>query len=242
MSDFATALRRIQEHGDSMLTDAAEMLRALVGDTCKVISAAEGSILVPSQDQTELQFLVSVNPALDSSDITVPVDGSISGYVFSSRQAIAKVRPESPGVSKVDELAQLSTEYLLAVPIIDDDGVYGVATFVNRSGEFLETPFSANDLKTAQAFGEIYATGMKLYRKVEFGSRIARIEIAEHAGELDVEGIEKITEIEDEVRRYRLPSVIAKKAMDLPHRECELLARMADVLTEYSEESDEYDL
>ncbi|MEM7603094.1 MAG: GAF domain-containing protein, partial [Verrucomicrobiota bacterium] len=180
MSDFSTALRRIREHGEKIQKDAAEMLRQLVVDTCQAISASEGSILIASDDQTELRFLVSMNPTLEESDITVSVASSVSGYVFSSRQAMAKVHPESPGVSQVDRVAQIETRFLLAVPIIDDDRVYGVATFVNRTGEQSETPFSIGDLKMAQGFGEIYATAMKLYRKIEFSTSVSELEIAEH--------------------------------------------------------------
>tara|TARA_R110002096_G_scaffold304275_4_gene499233 strand:+ start:539 stop:1273 length:735 start_codon:yes stop_codon:yes gene_type:complete len=244
MSDFATALRRIREHGDGLLGDAAKMLRQLVSDTCQSISAEEGSILIPTDDQTELQFLVSINPDLDPSDITVPVDGSVSGYVYSSRQAIAKVRPETEGASKVDDAAHTETNFLLVVPIVDDDQVYGVATFVNRTGELKDTPFSAEDLMTAQAFGEIYATAMKLFRKIEISTAIAKIEIGEHAEEFDVPGLACESDEGDAVRRFQLPAIISEKAMSLPERECEMLAAMADLLTEYAvaEDGGEYDL
>jgi len=239
MSDFATALGRIREHGDGFLADAAEMLRQLVRDTCEVISAAEGSILVPSEDQTELRFLVSINPTLDPSEISVPVDGSVSGYVFSSRQAMAKVRPENVAVSKVDGISRTETKYLLAVPIVDDDGVYGVATFVNRTGEAADTPFSADDLKTAEVFGEIYATGVKLYRRIDLGTGVARMEIAEHAREFDLEAFGEDGFDEEQALRYRLPSRIAEKSAALPTREREFLLAMVDLLEEYAEREDE---
>lgn len=238
MSDFASALKRIRKHGDGILLDAAEMLRQLVADTCEAISAAEGSILIPSEDQTELRFLVSMNPALEQSDITVSVASSVSGYVFSSRQAMAKVHPESPGVSKVDELAQIETRFLLAVPIIDDDRVYGVATFVNRSGECSDTPFSIQDLKSAQGFGEIYATAMKLYRKIEFSTSVAELEIAEHVSEFGLEEMGDLARAGAVAHKFRLPALIAEKSLSLPEKEREMLSRMADLLGEFAEEDD----
>ncbi|MAS92464.1 MAG: hypothetical protein CMO55_04640 [Verrucomicrobiales bacterium] len=245
MSDLATALRRIRSHGEGILADAAEMLRQLVRDTCDEISAAEGSILVASDDMTVLRFLVSINPALDPSDITVPVDGSVSGYVFSSRQAMAKIHPDSPGQSKVDKAANIETKYLLAVPIVDDDRVYGVATFVNRKGENEDTPFSVKDLKTAQAFGEIYATAMKLYRKIEFSTGMAYLEICDHACEFGLDGFDDISETTNRIQKYKLPALLAEKSMTLPEKEREMLLRFADILDEYAiEEADEesYDL
>lgn len=245
MSDFETALRRIREHGEEILGDAAEMLRQLVRDTCEAIRASEGSILIPSQDQTVLRFLVSMNPALDPSDITVPVDESVSGYVFSSRQAMAKVKPESQGASLVDDHAHIETKYLLAVPIVDDDRVYGVATFVNRSGDAADTPFSIDDLRVAEGFGEIYATAMKLYRKIEFSTSVARLEIANHIEEFDLTPVEDDEEAGRVALRFRIPALIAEKSMTLPSREREMLLRMADLLGEYAVEENEdvyYDL
>ncbi|MDF1823780.1 MAG: GAF domain-containing protein [Verrucomicrobiales bacterium] len=239
MSDFATALQRIRKHGDGILLDAAEMLRQLVKDTCEAISASEGSILIPSDDQTELRFLVSMNPTLEESGITVSVAGSVSGYVFSSRQAMAKVNPDSPGVSRVDQLAQIETNYLLAVPIVDDDRVYGVATFVNRSGDFAGTPFSIQDLKAAQGFGEIYATAMKLYRKIEFSTSVAELEIAEHVREFDLDETGDLGAAGAVASKYRIPALIAEKSLTLPDREREMLLRMADLLEEYAEDGEE---
>lgn len=122
------------------------MLRELVADACGSLAAAEGSILVPVEGTDELRFFLSLNPVLESGGVTVPVEGSISGYVFTTRQAVAKIRPESAGVAKVDGLANTRTSFLLAVPIMDDERVHGVATFVNRTEEKAGTPFSVEDL------------------------------------------------------------------------------------------------
>lgn len=234
MSDFAIALKRIHDHSETILADAGEMLRRLVEDACVAISASEGSILVPTEGGNELRFFVSINPVLEASGMTVPVDGSISGYVFSSRQAIAKVKPESPGVSKADEVARIKTTFLLAVPIVDDDRVYGVATFVNRRGEKIDEPFSVGDLKSAQAFGEIYATAMKWYRRIEFSTRIAKIEISGHAGEFGVAGIPGPGEDEHAAFRDGFPALLAEKTVSLPGREQELLFKIGELIGEYA--------
>ncbi len=234
MSEFATALQRIHDHGGTILADAVEMLRRLVEDTCEVLDAAEGSILVPGEGGSELRFLVSLNPVLENAATTVPIDQSISGYVFTTRQAMAKVNPETEGASKVDQIARVQTRFLLAVPIVDDDRVYGVATFVNRRGDKAEVPFSIEDLRRAQAYGEIYATAMKLHRQIEFCTSMAQIEIAEHASEFGVEEFPPPSPRALAALRYRVPALLAAKAADLPERERELLYRIGVLVGEYA--------
>jgi transcriptional regulator with GAF, ATPase, and Fis domain len=234
MPDLATALRRIHGHSGSLLAEATAMLRELVADACRSLAAAEGSILVPVEGTNELRFFISLNPVLESEEVSVPIDGSISGYVFTTRQAMAKIKPESAGVAKVDEVAKSQTSFLLAVPIVDDERVYGVATFVNRTSGKEETPFSIEDLRVAQQYGEIYGTAMKLHRRIEFCTSSARIEIASHAGEFVVEGVPQPTETELAAQRYRLPALLAEKAADLPGRERELLFRIGELIGEYA--------
>jgi GAF domain-containing protein len=234
MPDLATALRRIHGHSGTLLAEATAMLRELVADACRSLEAAEGSILVPVEGANELRFFISLNPVLESAEVSVPIDGSISGYVFTTRQAMAKIKPESAGVAKVDEVAKSQTTFLLAVPIVDDDRVYGVATFVNRTSGKQETPFSVEDLRVAQQFGEIYATAMKLHRQIKFCASSARIEVASHAGEFGVEGVPQPGGTELTALRHRLPARLAEKAADLPERERELLYRIGELIGEYA--------
>ncbi|MCB1203572.1 MAG: GAF domain-containing protein [Verrucomicrobiae bacterium] len=234
MPDLATALRRIHGHSGTLLDGATSMLRELVADACEALAAAEGSILVPVEGTNELRFFISLNPVLENEGVSVPIDGSISGYVFTTRQAMAKIKPESAGVAKVDEVARSQTTFLLAVPIVDDDRVYGVATFVNRTGEKEGTPFSLDDLRSAQRFGEIYATAMKLHRQIEFCTSSARIEVASHAREFEVAGVPEPAPEELAALRYRLPALLAEKAVDLPERERELLFRIGELIGEYA--------
>ena len=234
MPDLETALKRICEHGDSMIAGGADMLRQLVRDTCDAIGAAEGSILVPSEDQSHLKFLVSINPALDASDATVPIGESVSGYVFSSRQAMAKVNPESVGRARVDKIANNQTEFLLAVPVMDDEGVYGVATFVNRKPGAEKVPFSAGELRLGQRFGEIYATAIKLYRKIEFSAAVAGIEISEHGCEFGLENVTGNSLANKLAEKYRVPALITERSLALPEREREMLLKVSDLLGEYA--------
>lgn len=234
MPDLATALRRIHGHSGTLLAEATAMLRELVADACRSLGAAEGSILVPVEGTNDLRFFISLNPVLGNGEVTVPIDGSISGYVFTTRQAVAKIKPESAGVAKVDEVAKSKTSFLLAVPVMDDERVYGVATFVNRSAEWAGMPFSVEDLRLAQQFGEIYATAMKLHRQIGFCTSSARIEVAAHAEEFALADVPRATTAELAALRYQLPARLAERAVDLPERERELLYRIGELIGEYT--------
>ncbi len=109
---------------------------------------------------------------------------------------------------------------------------------MNRRGEFTDTPFSIHDLKAAQGFGEIYATAMKLYRKIEFSTSVAELEIAEHIREFELEEMGDLAEAGSLALRYRMPALIAEKSLTLPDREREMLLRMADLLGEFAEEDE----
>lgn len=234
MPDPAHALRRLHAHSGTLLAGATAMLRELVADACGSLAAAEGSILVPVEGTNDLRFFISLNPVLENGEVTVPIDGSISGYVFTTRQAMAKIKPESAGVAKVDEVAKSQTTFLLAVPIVDDERVYGVATFVNRTAEKEGTPFSVEDLRMARYFGEVYATAMKLHRQVGFCTSSARIEIASHAEEFGLADVPEPTAAELAALRHRMPARLAERAADLPLRERELLCRIGELIGEYA--------
>jgi len=188
MSTYLQALTRISDYSDSLVGDARKVLRDVMRDACEAISAAEGSILIPTASTEELRFLVSLNPALDESNYTFPCDGSVSGFVFNSSQAIAKIRPENEAVDQVGNIAKVETEFLLAIPIVDDERIHGVATFVNRTAEKSDEPFSAEDMRTAQSFGEIYATGLKFFRQLEVCAQLTRQDVGENAAELGMAG------------------------------------------------------
>jgi len=245
MSDFATAIDQIRRHSDGLLADAVDMLRQLVRETCAALSAAEGSILIPREGRNELEFFVSINPALDGSKLTVACDSSVSGFVYLTRQALAKIKPDSLGSTTVDEVAKTQTEFLLAVPIVDDDRVYGVATFVNRIGDKADVPFSAQDLLDAQAYGEIYSTAMKLYRQIEAGTAMTRRELADHSDALGLTDCSDVAEDYDSSRW--IPAQVADTISGLPVRQQSLMLKISELVASHygdggdGRESNEYD-
>jgi GAF domain len=232
MSDFASALDQIRRHGEGLLTDAADMLRQLVREACAALSASEGSILIPREGRNELEFFVSINPALDGSKLTVACDSSVSGFVYLTRQAIAKIKPDSLGSTTVDEIAHSQTEFLLAVPIVDDERVYGVATFVNRVGDKADIPFSAQDLLDAQAYGEIYSTAMKLYRQIESSTAMASRELTEHSAALGLTDCSEAVDISEDQGRW-IPAQVADNVSSLPIRQQTLLLKISELVASH---------
>lgn len=242
MADYETALGRIRDHSDSLVETTRGVLRDIIRDACDAISAAEGSILVPTVSREELKFLVSLNPKLDKSEYTFACDGSVSGFVFNTSQAIAKIKPENEAVNRVDDLAKVDTEFLLAIPIVDDERIHGVATFVNRTGEQSETPFSAEDMRTAQTFGEIYATGLKFFQQVELSTELARADVAENLADF---GISKIDEdgdgkCDDGREGLRVSARIAEVISGLDDSEKRLMLGIAGLISHHSIAEDDF--
>ncbi len=236
MPDYETALGRIHDHSDAIVQDTRGILREIIKDACKAISAAEGSILIPTSSREKLKFLVSLNPKLDDSDYTFDCDGSVSGFVFNTSQAIAKIRPENDAVNKVDDLAKVDTEFLLAIPIVDEDRIYGVATFVNRVGDLSETPFSAEDMMTAQTFGEIYATGLKFYQQVELSAELARADAAENAQDFGICEVSEDGDVrcDDGRENLRISARIADIVSGLEPTERRLILGIAGLVSHHS--------
>ena len=64
-------------------------LRDLVRNASDSVGSGESSLLVPDPEGVSLRFLVSVNASLEESEILVPCDRSIAGYVYATGQTIA---------------------------------------------------------------------------------------------------------------------------------------------------------
>lgn len=152
-------------------------IRSLARQASEAVGSGEASILVPTDDKAHLSFLVSLNDSLDNSDMQISLSESISGFVFESGQVVAKVKPESAGASEVNEAAGVQTEYLLAVPVMSEDRVIAVATFVNRAENAPEAGFDRNEIEIAQQYAELYAIALKIHRRTVLAYRLASREL-----------------------------------------------------------------
>ncbi|NNE92457.1 MAG: GAF domain-containing protein [Verrucomicrobiales bacterium] len=233
MADFETALNRIADRSISIVKEARDLLRDVISDACKTLSAAEGSILIPTPERTHLQFLVSINPELDRSDFTFPTSESVSGFVFNSGQAIAKINPESEIRDEADQISKVETQLLMAVPITDSNRILGVATFVNRTGKKKDKPFSPADLETAQSLGEIFSAGLKFFQQVALSADLTRVDLSELASELGTSSPADVA-TDGETDDFRDTARLVEISQALQDSERSLLNDMAGLLLEHS--------
>jgi hypothetical protein len=139
------------------LVEAAklELARTLAG-LCREVDAAESSILLP-QDDTDLVFFASSNPALMQPGAPlVPIMASFTGIAFRTGQtiAVADAASQASHYKAVDELVGSRTREFAAIPF-GEPTVLGVLTLVNRPSRTQgETrPFALAELRKAEAFG-----------------------------------------------------------------------------------------
>jgi GAF domain-containing protein len=162
------------------LTQPAESLRALLRDVVAravaAVGSAEGSILIPADDQ-RLRFFVahSANAAkLEGKE--VPIAGSIAGYVFGTGQmtAVGDLAEErSPQFyAEIDRQVGVATRTYLAVPVLLGSRVSGVATYVNRPGQPPYRPFQQHEMEQARAIAAVEAV---LLRHLERTNQLAQL-------------------------------------------------------------------
>jgi len=180
----------INDFGERLL-DAVESsrndLKVIVSNANTAIGSAEASILVLTDSKTHLRFLVSLNDALDNGDVEIERHKAFSGFVFDSGQIIAKVKPDSEGAGEVDKKAGVRTDYLLSVPIMSDQRVIAVGTFVNRAEGSSEEGFMKDELDLAQQFADLYATGLKVHRQAVIAYQLACEQLVELACEMEID-------------------------------------------------------
>ena len=148
--------------------------------------------MVMNEENTHLQFLVSLNEKLDNGDIMIDRTEAFTGYVFESGQVIAKVHPDSVGASVVEREAGVHTDYLLAVPVMAEGRVVAVGTFVNRAENVPDQGFIKEELDVAQYYAGLYSVALKAHRQAVMSYRVAcsdMREMAEQVG-IDSSGLE----------------------------------------------------
>lgn len=168
-----------------MLTDQAlENLRILLDSGRGVVNCAEAGLLVPTDDGSHLRFLVSVNsrPGISQilNDLRVPCEQSIAGCVFNTGQLIAVANPEDfyPGV---DKKTGLTTVLYLATPVVSEEGVLGVLTFVNRPEDQSQEPFNEAEIEWSTRLAELTAAGLKYFRRLSVQQRLFQGELVQAA-------------------------------------------------------------
>lgn len=222
-----------------------ENLRLLLDAGRQLVHCAESALMIPEEKGTHLRFLVSVNsrPGIEEivRQIRVPCDRSIAGCVFTTGQLIAIANPEDH-YQQVDEKTGLKTNIYLAAPVMSDDAVLGVMTFVNRPGEETQEPFNEKEIQTSLQLADLAAVGLRGYHRIALQQRLFATELQQ--------ALERIPEavLQDEFsfqiqageEETEKEAALARALLALERlspREQNLAAELMQVVAEYGDES-----
>jgi hypothetical protein len=188
-ADWSDLLEMMTDRFGSLSGLALENLGALLATGRDIVGCAETAVMVPDEDGRHLRFLVSVNSRPEISeivkDLRVPTDQSIVGCVFSTGQLIAVANPED-FYAGVDQKTGITTEIYLATPIVSQEDVLGVLTFVNRpspvgpaSSEKVEqTPFNQEEIEWSMRLADLAASGLRYYHRMCLQNRLLTADLA----------------------------------------------------------------
>ena len=188
-ADWSDLLEMMTDRFGSLSGQALENLGALLAAGRDIVGCAETAVLVPDEDGRHLRFLVSVNSRPEISeivrDLRVPTDQSIVGCVFSTGQLIAVANPDD-FYAGVDQKTGITTEIYLATPIVSQEDVLGVLTFVNRpsvegqtsSGRVEQTPFNQEEIEWSMRLADLAASGLRYYHRMCMQNRLLNADLA----------------------------------------------------------------
>jgi hypothetical protein len=160
VSDLTDRFRSLTDH-------VLEDLSGLLVTARDMVRASESGLLVPADDaEGHLRFLVSVNSSPEANaalrDIRVPCDRSLVGFVYNTGQLVAIANPEDY-YQEVDAKTGLKTEIYFAAPMMNDDEILGVITFLNRPPGEPQELFTEEELEAGQRFASLAAAALRYY-------------------------------------------------------------------------------
>jgi len=136
----------------SSTLDLDSLLNRIAQAAADLCSAEATSILLYDQIKDQLYFRAASNlDAPSMSELIVPVNGSIAGWIVTNQQPliIDDVHKDPRHFGKIGRITQVETRSLLGVPLMRKDKVVGVLEAINKiSGEF-----SAEDQDLLMALG-----------------------------------------------------------------------------------------
>lgn len=188
-ADWSDLLEMMTDRFGRLSGQALDNLGALLTAGREIVGCAETAVLVPDEDGEHLRFLVSVNSRPEIAeivkDLRVPTDQSIVGCVFSTGQLIAVANPED-FYAGVDQKTGITTEIYLATPIVSQEDVLGVLTFVNRPAEedqaasekVEQRPFNQEEIEWSMRLADLAASGLRYYHRMCLQTRLLNSDLA----------------------------------------------------------------
>ncbi len=124
----------------SSTLDLDSLLNRIAHAAADLCTAEATSILLYDQVKDQLYFRAASNlDASSMSELTVPVSGSIAGWIVTNQQPliIDDVHKDPRHFGKIGRITQIETRSLLGVPLMRKDKVVGVLEAINKiSGDF----------------------------------------------------------------------------------------------------------
>ncbi|MCA9905919.1 MAG: GAF domain-containing protein, partial [Anaerolineae bacterium] len=132
----------------AVMFDHQALLRVIVNAASELTDSEASSILLLDASTGELRFEMASNMASsDLTNIVVPIDGSIAGWVVTHGEVrLIQDSAADPGYSRqVEDATRVRTSNLLAVPLKSRRGqVIGVLEALNKRGP---TQYQDDDIK-----------------------------------------------------------------------------------------------
>ena len=174
MSETNSHWDKVTQSIETLFDEIEERVRASIREILEAardsVGSLESSLLAPTPDGENLQFLVSVNPDLEGSDIRVPCGRSIAGYAYSAGQLVATADvAEEMGdrhFADVDKKTGSPTKAYLVVPLTLGEHTLGVLTFHNRPKGKEGEPFPPDAIDLAQEFAAKCATLLRFHQRL----------------------------------------------------------------------------
>jgi signal transduction histidine kinase len=151
--DYPALLARMERLASTL--DQSKLLRLIVDAARELTGSAASSILLLDSTTNELRFEATTNlPSFKLQGITVPREGSISGWIVSHGQSllVADTRADPRWNPRVDELTAFTTESIVGVPLTARNQIIGVLEAVNKlTGTYDEDDAATLNWLAAQA-------------------------------------------------------------------------------------------
>jgi signal transduction histidine kinase/transcriptional regulator with GAF, ATPase, and Fis domain len=141
------------------------LLEKIVRTATDILHAESGSILTPTESQTDLEIRIATG---EGGDIrlgrTIPVSHGIAGIAFSNRQANICNDDIAEKMIKWDDVpdALMMVKNILAVPLIVQDEAIGVLEIFNKAND---QPFTKRDAEILQGFAAQAAIALNNAKK-----------------------------------------------------------------------------
>lgn len=153
--DYPIMLRRYERLLEVTRTltstlELPELLQTIIAAAAELTDTEAASILLLDANSGQLRFEATSNAeAIQMENIMVPLEGSIAGSIFSSKQPliINDTAADPRHFRKVDLQTAFLTRSILGVPLISKDKPIGVLQALNKKNDL---PFDDSDVQTLE--------------------------------------------------------------------------------------------